>query len=374
VDDGTARVYERRAAEWQRRRTPDPTAAAEFGAAVARARRGRPVVDLGCGPGWFTPGLGEPAIALDGARAMLDLVPAHAPSAVRVQADLARLPFRRGSLGAAYASKSYVHLPRAEVPLALADLHAALPVGAPAELVLFPGDLEWGTFPDDDFPGRRFSLWPERLLRDVLVGAGFVVRSWRAETGGGGGAHLRVRVTRRRTLADTVGPGMHLLVVGLNPSLHAAAAGVPFARPGNRFWPALIGAGLATRDRDPRHALEAHGIGCTDLVKRPTRRAGEVAAAEFRQGRRRLERLVRWLRPGAVCVVGITGWRHAVDARALAGPQPQTFGDTPVYLMPNPSGLNARTPVPELVEHLRAAARLAGRAPTGVRARWGGDG
>ncbi len=355
MDEATARVYEARASEWEARRTPDPTAAEAFGADVARARRGRPVVDLGCGPGWFTAGLGDRAIALDGARAMLDLVPGHAPDAFRVQADLARLPFRRGSLGAVYASKSYVHLPRAEVPLALADLHHALPVGGLAELLVFAGDLEWGGLEHDDFPGRRFSRWPERLLRDVLHGAGFAIRSWRAQESG-----LRVRLVRRRTLPDTVGPDMRLLIVGLNPSLYSADAGVAFARPGNRFWPAVRQAGLVTRDRDPRHALAAHGLGLTDLVKRATRRADELSPADFRRGRRRLQRLVGWLRPGAVCVVGITGWRHAVDATATLGRQPPVLGETPVYVMPNPSGLNAHAQVPDLVGHLRAAAALAG--------------
>jgi TDG/mug DNA glycosylase family protein len=359
VDPATVRVYEERASDWEARRTADRSPAAAFGAAVAGRRRGRAVLDLGCGPGWCTTGLGEPALALDASRAMLDLVPTHAPAARRVRADLARLPFRRGSLGAVYASRSYVHLPRAAVPLALADLHAALPVGAPAELVLFPGDLEWGAFADDDFPGRRFSSWPERLLRDVLHGAGFAVRSWRAETGRGGGSHLRVRVDRRRTLADTVGPGLRLLVVGLNPSLFSAEAGVPFARPGNRFWPAALAAGLATRERDPRHAVEAHGLGLTDLVKRPTRRADELAVDELRRGRRRLERLVRWLRPGAVCVVGLTGWRQATGTGAVAGPQREPLGGSPLYLMPNPSGRNARADVGGLADHLRAALALA---------------
>lgn len=359
MDHATTRVYEVRAAEWEAGRTPDRSAAAAFGATVAATRRGRPVVDLGCGPGWCTSELGEPALALDAAGAMLDLVPARAPTALRVRADLAHLPFRRGSLGAAYADRSYVHLPRAAVPLALADLHAALHRGAPAELVLFSGDLEWGAFAGDDFPGRRFSSWPERLLRDVLHGAGFAVRSWRAETGRGGGSHLRVRVVRRRTLADTVGPGLRLLVVGLNPSPFSADAGVPFARPGNRFWPAALAAGLATRARDPRHALEAHGLGLTDLVKRPTRRADQLSVDELRRGRRRLERLARWLRPGAVCVVGLTGWRRATGTGATAGPQPEPLAGAPLYLMPNPSGRNAHVGVGDLADHLRAALALA---------------
>ena len=134
---------------------------------------------------------------------------------------------------------------------------------------------------------------------------------------------------------------MRLLVVGLNPSLYAADAGVGYARPGNRFWPAARHAGLVTRDRDPSHALRAHGVGMTDLVKRATSNAAGLTATEYRTGMARVERLVRWLEPGAVCFVGLTGWRHAVDRHATAGPQPRRIGGRPVYVMPSTSGANA---------------------------------
>ena len=152
---------------------------------------------------------------------------------------------------------------------------------------------------------------------------------------------------------------MRLLVCGLNPSVYAADAGVGFARPGNRFWPAALAAGLVTRDRDARHALAHHRVGMTDLVKRATRRADELSREEYRAGAARVERLVTWLRPGAICFVGIGGYRDAVDRTAVVGVQPGTFGGLPVYVMPNTSGLNARVPPAELAEHLRAAARLA---------------
>jgi TDG/mug DNA glycosylase family protein len=152
---------------------------------------------------------------------------------------------------------------------------------------------------------------------------------------------------------------MRLLVCGLNPSEFAADAGVGFARPGNRFWPAALEAGVVTHDRDPRHALAHHGIGMTDLVKRATIGAKELTRAEYREGAARVERLVRWLRPGAICFVGLAGWRAAVEARATAGVQPDGFGGVPAYVMPNTSGLNARTPLHALADHLRAAAALA---------------
>lgn len=172
-------------------------------------------------------------------------------------------------------------------------------------------------------------------------------------------APLLSRARRARTLPDTVGPGMRLLVCGLNPSLYAADAGVGFARPGNRFWPAALAAGIVSVDRDPDHALHHHDVGMTDLVKRATVAAGELAPEEYRAGLRRVERLVAWLRPRAICVVGLAGWRTAVERRATAGVQRRPLAGVPVYLMPSTSGLNARTPPAEHAEHLRRAARLA---------------
>jgi SAM-dependent methyltransferase len=163
VRDETLGVYEARADDWHEQRGPSRLSAAQrFGARVRRAagrpeRASGPVADLGCGPGWHLPALGRPVVAIDASAAMLALVPEHAPAAWRVQADLAHLPLRRGALGGAWASKSYVHLARAAVPMALWDLHRALPVGAPLDLVVFAGDLEHGTYDRDDFPGRRFS-------------------------------------------------------------------------------------------------------------------------------------------------------------------------------------------------------------------------
>ena len=164
---------------------------------------------------------------------------------------------------------------------------------------------------------------------------------------------------RTLTLPDTVGPDMRLLVVGLNPSVLSAEVGVGFARNGNRFWPAALAAGIVTRDRDPRHAYAHHRVGMTDLVKRATPRADELSNDEYRDGTARVERLVRWLRPGAVCFVGLGGYRVAIDRKAKSGVQPEPFGGVPAYVMPNTSGLNARVPPAELADHLRTAMELA---------------
>jgi TDG/mug DNA glycosylase family protein len=141
--------------------------------------------------------------------------------------------------------------------------------------------------------------------------------------------------------------------------LYAADAGIGFARPGNRFWPAAIAAGLVSVDRDPWHALRHHHVGFTDLVKRATVAAAELSGDEYRAGLERVERLAAWLQPQAVAFVGLAGWRAAIDKRAVAGPQARTLGGRPVYVMPSSSGLNARSSVDSLAEHLRAAAALA---------------
>ena len=212
------------------------------------------------------------------------------------------------------------------VPAALADLHAEHPVGAVTQFT-FPAAVE-------------------DRIDDLVTGGGFglVTRD---------GCDVTMR--RLRTLPDHVGAGMRLLVCGLNPSLYAADHGVNFARPGNRFWPAMLAAGLVTIDRDPKHARREHGIGMTDLVKRATVAAAELSREEFVAGVARVERLCAWLRPSALCIVGLAGWRVAVDRRATVGWQARDLGGVPVYVMPNTSGLNASTQHDGFVAHLRTA-------------------
>ena len=239
------------------------------------------------------------------------------------------------------------------VPAALAELHGGLPVGTVATLEL------------------PAALGLERAL-DAVEGGGFeeieatteAHRAANADGATGGAGVLAVEAVRARTLPDQVAPGLRLLVCGLNPSLYAADRGVGFARPGNRFWPAALSARVASRDRDPRWLREVDRVGMTDLVKRATRAADELDAEEYRRGAARLERLVRWLGPGATCFVGLAGWRAAVDRRATAGPLPGGFAGRPAYLMPNTSGLNAHARLDDLAAHLRAALALVESGPT----------
>ena len=355
----TVDVYEQRGGEWAARRTAVRSDDARAFASTIAAGAVR--LDVGAGAGRYTADLGTPVIALDAARSMLDLLRTAAPDAAVVQADGEALPLRRGAAGGAWSNMTYHHIPRSRLPMTLADLHGALHVGAPVDLQVVHGDHEGPDLPGDDVGGRFFAAWTEATLVDVVVGAGFTVE--RSEVAGD---VVRVRARRARTLADSVGPGMRLLVCGLNPSVYSADRGVGYARPGNRFWKAVVAAGLVAAERalDPRAVLHHDGIGITDLVKRATVASAELSVEEYAGGAARVERLVRWLRPAAVAFVGLEGWRAAVDRKAAAGLQPRSFGGRPAYVLPSTSGINAHSRLEDLVDHFRAAAEVAA-APAG---------
>ncbi|MHB1712352.1 MAG: uracil-DNA glycosylase family protein [Acidimicrobiales bacterium] len=304
---------------------------------VTAAAAGLPHIDLGCGAGRCMPRPGSPTIGFDRSQAALDGCRSALPRGHPVRGDIGALPFAAQVLGGARLWIPHRLVP-ALLPMVLWDLHRVLRVGAPLGLCF--------TTP-----------WTCRHLVDVAVGAGFEVDERLVVSGN----EVRLSAVRSRTLADTVGPGMRLLVCGSNPSLHSADAGVGYFRAGNRFWKAALAAGIVSRDRDPVHALDAHGIGMTDQVKRASRAAGEVSPEEYRRGFERVERLVRWLQPNAVCLVGLGGWRAVAGSRAHAGLQDATLGGRPLYVMPSTSGLNARTSAHELSEHLRAALALGER-------------
>lgn len=174
-----------------------------------------------------------------------------------------------------------------------------------------------------------------------------------------------------RTLPDTVGPGLRLLFVGINPGLHTVAVQAPFARPGNRFYPALYLAGITDRVIDAsaglREADRAHlvdrGVGVTSLVKAATRRADELTRAQLVEGAAELEQRVAALAPTVVAMLGVTAYRTAfARPKTAVGPQLETLGGARLWVVPNPSGLNAHETVASLAAAYREAAVAAGIA------------
>ncbi|HEX7053940.1 MAG TPA: G/U mismatch-specific DNA glycosylase [Burkholderiales bacterium] len=154
-----------------------------------------------------------------------------------------------------------------------------------------------------------------------------------------------------------IAPGLAVLFCGINPGLYSGATGYHFARPGNRFWPALHGAGFTPRLLDPSEQalLIDYGCGITNLVNRTTATADELAPEEFVAGRRRLLAKLRRYRPGTVAFLGVGAYCHAFGLRhAALGEQPGRLAGARVWLLPNPSGLNANYQLPELVRLFRS--------------------
>ena len=148
-----------------------------------------------------------------------------------------------------------------------------------------------------------------------------------------------------------------MLFVGINPGLYSAATGHHFARPGNRFWPALHRAGFTARQLHPseQSALLQDGYGITNLVNRGTATADELEVEEFVTGRRRLAAKVRRYRPAIVAFLGVGAYCHAFECkRAAVGRQHERFEGAEVWLLPNPSGLNANYQLPAIVKLFRS--------------------
>lgn len=174
---------------------------------------------------------------------------------------------------------------------------------------------------------------------------------------------------RDASLPDLVGPGLKLLFVGINPGLWTAATQTHFAHPGNRFYPALRLAGIVDRDLDrsrpmteqDRAYLMERGIGITNLVNRATARADELSPAELRAGRTRLEEFVELHQPLVVVVAGLTAYRAAfAEPKASGGEQARRLSGARVWVVPNPSGLNAHETITSLAQAYAEPARIAG--------------
>jgi TDG/mug DNA glycosylase family protein len=240
-----------------------------------------------------------------------------------------------------------------DVPLALRSLYRRLSAAEVTETpvrVVFPPGID-----------------PVRAA-DLSHLCGFELEGGAGAVGPGGECEL----SWFETAPSTLGSAMRLLIVGVNPSPTSAVSGIPFARNGNRFWPAMLDAGIANVDRDPEALLASAAVGMTDLSKMVTRRADEVPGEVLVAGLQRLERVVAWLQPGAVAVVGIMAWRTAMKGAAakgtatpkpVLGRQPEDFGGAPLWILPNPSGLNAHTSVADMSERLQQVMRSVSSAP-----------
>ena len=175
---------------------------------------------------------------------------------------------------------------------------------------------------------------------------------------------------RGRSITDLMPEHPRLVFVGINPGLWTAATGIHFAHPGNRFYPALVRAGIIPRlpeiaddglpEADRRMFLDA-GIGISNIVHRATARADELSRAELREGAERLETdAARWA-ARVVAVVGLTAYRQGfARPKAVSGRQEETLGGSELWVVPNPSGLNAHDTIASLAEAYAAPARAAG--------------
>jgi TDG/mug DNA glycosylase family protein len=167
----------------------------------------------------------------------------------------------------------------------------------------------------------------------------------------------QLRAAVNNTVPDLIAPGLKVLFCGINPGLYSAAVRHHFARPGNRFWPTLHAAGFTPTQFSPfeeRRLLEL-GYGITNVVERATAAAAELSKEELIDGAGALARKVRRYRPGFLAVLGVGAYRAAFDRRrAVVGPQEEIIGATRIWVLPNPSGLNANYQREQLTQIFRA--------------------
>ena len=172
----------------------------------------------------------------------------------------------------------------------------------------------------------------------------------------------QLRAAEGKTVRDVIAPDLRVLFCGINPGLYTAAVGHHFARPGNRFWPALFAAGFTDRLVSPfdERELLAKGYGVTNVVMRATATADQLTREEMRLGGVQLRRKVRRYRPAFLAVLGLGAYRAAFDnPKAVIGRQDEKIGNTTIWVLPNPSGLNAHYQAKELAAmfaELKAAA------------------
>lgn len=170
---------------------------------------------------------------------------------------------------------------------------------------------------------------------------------------------LDLEAAKDATVPDVLpaaGEPFNVLFCGINPGLYSAATGWHFARPGNRFWPALHVSGFTPRQLKPseQQELTRYGLGITNIAPRATAQAAELTATELKEGGLRLRALVAARRPNCVAILGVTAYRVAfAHPKASTGPQPDSFGTALLWVLPNPSGLNAHTSPASLAQDMR---------------------
>jgi TDG/mug DNA glycosylase family protein len=161
---------------------------------------------------------------------------------------------------------------------------------------------------------------------------------------------------QNKTVPDVIAPGLRVLFCGINPGLYSGATGHHFARPGNRFWPALHQAGFTNKLLAPAEEknLLMDGYGITNLVARATATADEIALEELVKGRQQLIAKIKRYHPTVVAILGIGAYRTAFGyPKATLGEQPDLLATAHIWVLPNPSGLNAHYSLADLVDHFR---------------------
>lgn len=180
-------------------------------------------------------------------------------------------------------------------------------------------------------------LRKKRVLKLSEAAQPFLTQPWKP-------TKAQLIAAEGKTVRDVIAPGLRILFCGINPGLYTAAVGHHFARPGNRFWPALFAAGFTDRLLSPfdEHELLALGFGVTNVVMRATATADQLSRAELTEGGKRLAAKIRRYQPEFLAVLGVGAYRAAFgNAKAIIGEQETTIGKTRVWVLPNPSGLNA---------------------------------
>ena len=171
---------------------------------------------------------------------------------------------------------------------------------------------------------------------------------------------------KNKTIRDVIAPNLHVLFCGINPGLYSGATGHHFARPGNRFWPTLYQAGFTPRLLHPSEERELldYGYGITNLVPRATATADELSTEELVAGQRRLKSKVKRYQPQVLAVLGISAYRTAFAQKEVTlGKQPKPLANSIVWVLPNPSGLNAHFQLADLAKYFQLLRQEAQHTP-----------